>query len=95
MTFFFLQFNIPAWTHHFPFPSNRFFSSCIFAVSFLKGHHGKERKENKDSCDFSTLLTKNVPHIMENIFFSMDYESYQMCLEISIVWKELLKVIPN
>ena len=28
-------------------------------------------------CAFDTLLTRNVPHILEKIFFSLDYKSFQ------------------
>ena len=37
-----------------------------------------------------TLFTRNVPHILEKIFFSLDYESYKKCLEVSNTLKELL-----
>ena len=39
---------------------------------------------------FDILLTKNVPHIVEKIFFSLDYESYKTCLGVSQTWNELL-----
>lgn len=39
---------------------------------------------------FDTLFTRNVPHIIEKIFFSLDYESYKACLEVSNAWNELL-----
>ena len=42
------------------------------------------------SFGFHTLFTKNVPHILEIIFFSMDYESYKTSLEVSTAWKRLL-----
>ena len=41
-------------------------------------------------CNFNTLFSKNVPHILEKIFFSLDYESYKICLEVNSEWKELL-----
>ena len=41
-------------------------------------------------CYFNTLFSKNVPHILENIFFSVDYASYKICLEVNSEWKELL-----
>ena len=43
-----------------------------------------------DSCAFDKLFSRNVPHILEKIFFSLDYESYKNCLEVSDTWKELL-----
>ena len=39
---------------------------------------------------FDTLLSKNVPHILEKIFFSLDYESFKTCHEVSTTWNELL-----
>ena len=30
------------------------------------------------------------PHILENIFFSLDYESYKTCLEVNDAWNKLL-----
>ena len=42
------------------------------------------------SSQFDLLLTKCVPHILETIFFSLDYESYMTCPEVSTIWRELL-----
>ena len=39
---------------------------------------------------FDKLLSKNVPHILENIFLFLDYESYKVCLEVCVVWQKLL-----
>ena len=41
-------------------------------------------------CAFDQLLSKSVPHILENIFFSLDYDSYKKCIEVNNIWKELL-----
>ena len=41
-------------------------------------------------CAFDMFFTRNVPHILEKIFFSLDYESYKTCLEVSNDWIELL-----
>ena len=41
-------------------------------------------------CAFDTLFTKSVPHILEKIFFSLDYESFKICKEVSITWNKLL-----
>ena len=32
-----------------------------------------------ETCAFNILFTKNVPHILEKIFLSLDYESYKNC----------------
>jgi len=41
-------------------------------------------------CEFGTLFSKSVPHILENIFFFLDYKSYLSCLEVNATWRELL-----
>ena len=43
-----------------------------------------------ESSAFDTLFSKNMPHILEAIFFSLDYESYKVCLDVSMVWKSML-----
>ena len=44
-------------------------------------------------CDgaFPALIMKNVPQILEAIFFSLDYESYKTCQRVSAAWNGLLK----
>ena len=37
-----------------------------------------------------TLFNYNLPHLLERIFFSLDYDSYKTCLEVSTTWKKLL-----
>ena len=46
-----------------------------------------------DCRPFDKLFSMSVPHILEKIFFSLDYESYKNCLEVSNNWNELLKSI--
>ena len=43
-----------------------------------------------DTCGFGSLFAKNVPHILEKIFLSLDYESYNTCMKVSRVWNKLL-----
>ena len=43
-----------------------------------------------DLSPFDSLFSKNVPHILEKIFLSLDYESYKKCLQVSKDWKEQL-----
>ena len=41
------------------------------------------------SADFDRLLlSKNVPHIHEGIFFSLDYESFVACRKVSGKWSQ-------
>ena len=42
-------------------------------------------------CDFDILFARYVPNIHEKIFFSLDYESFKSCLEVSKSWNDLLK----
>ena len=37
------------------------------------------------------LFKKYVPHILEKIFFSLDYESYKRCIKVNSTWKNLLQ----
>ena len=43
-----------------------------------------------DPCVFDTLSGKHVPHILDKIFLSLDYESFKTCTEVNSVWKRLL-----
>ena len=43
-----------------------------------------------DHCAFDMLFSKNVPHLLEKIFFFLDYKSYKMCLQVNIVWNDVL-----
>ena len=36
------------------------------------------------------LFDRAVPHILEKIFFCLDYESYKKCLKVNSSWQELL-----
>ena len=40
--------------------------------------------------NFVQLFSPNFPHILEKIFFSLDYESYKNCLEVNSEWKGVL-----
>lgn len=40
--------------------------------------------------EFDRLLTRNVPHILEKIFLSMDYKTFKECQEVSKEWNNLL-----
>ena len=47
-------------------------------------------KQDMGSCAFNMLFTKSVPHVLERIFFSLDYDSFKQCLRVSKVWNQLL-----
>ena len=36
------------------------------------------------------LTAKSVPHILERIFISLDYESFKNCMEVSNTWRNIL-----
>ena len=39
---------------------------------------------------FDKIFTRNVPHILETIFFYLDYESYLKCMGVRNTWKKIL-----
>ena len=41
-------------------------------------------------CYFEMLFTTNVPHILENIFLSVDFDSFNECLRVNSAWNKLL-----
>ena len=41
-------------------------------------------------CAFGTLFTRNVPHILERIFLSLDYYLFNECLKVNKAWNGLL-----
>ena len=43
-----------------------------------------------NACEFDRVFSKKVPHILEDIFFSVDYDSFKKCLEVSKSWNDLL-----
>ena len=43
-----------------------------------------------EHCAFDELFTKSLPHILEKIFLSLDYESFKNCMKVSKAWNELL-----
>ena len=49
-----------------------------------------EKRDGVSASAFEMLFTTNVPHVLEMIFFSLDYESYKKCLKVCIKWRELL-----
>ena len=42
------------------------------------------------SSGFEILFSRNVPHILEKIYFSLDYKSYLACFKVSKTWNQLL-----
>ena len=44
-----------------------------------------------DGCAFDKLLRRNVPHIIEKIFLSLDYKTIKACFEVSNTWSHILK----
>ena len=39
--------------------------------------------------EFDKLFTRNVPHVLERIFFSLDYVSITACRDVCMAWSEL------
>ena len=46
-------------------------------------------------CGFDQLLTKNVPHILEKIFLSLDIESIKNCMRVCQAWNNVLSTYPR
>ena len=43
-----------------------------------------------DPCSFDNLFSKNVLHVLEKIFISLDYRSYKKCLKVNNEWNRVL-----
>ena len=43
------------------------------------------------SASFDTLFAKNVPHVLEKIFFSLDFKSFTTCMKVDTTWRDLLR----
>ena len=48
------------------------------------------KRKLEGPCSFDILFAKNVPHVFERIFLSLDYESFKACLGVSNKWNKLL-----
>ena len=65
--------------------------TLFLSVSFSSSAYPSETgSENMAACEFDRLITKSVPHILEKIFFSLDYISFKNCLEVCVTWNGLL-----
>ena len=42
-----------------------------------------------DTCEFDRLFSRNIPHVLEKIFFSLDLASFKNCRKVSSSWNEL------
>ena len=42
------------------------------------------------SSNFDKFFLRNVPHILEKIFFSLDYMSFKTCMRVNKTWRDLL-----
>ena len=49
-----------------------------------------EARVGVSGCAFDKLFITNVPHVLEMIIFSLDYESYKKCLKVCVIWRDLL-----
>ena len=50
-------------------------------------------EEYEGACAFDVLFTRNLPHILEKIFFLLDYESFKACIEVNSSLSELLQSV--
>ena len=49
-----------------------------------------DARGNEIPCAFDTLMSKNIPDILERIFLSLDYKSFKECMEVNKSWRGLL-----
>ena len=49
-----------------------------------------DAEKTEKFCAFETLFSKNVPHILEKIYFSLDYKSFLACFKVSKTWNQML-----
>ena len=49
-----------------------------------------DKRNTVPACAFDTLFEQDVPHIQEKIFFSLDFESFKMCVKVCSTWHRLL-----
>ena len=49
------------------------------------------RRSSRFLCQFDKLFKKNVPHILEMMFFSLDCKSFGNCLKVNKEWNKLLR----
>ena len=70
--------------------------TAYFSSHFLPQNKriNKTMDAGQSTCAFDKLLGINVPHIVEKIFLSQDYESFKSCLKVSNTWKNLLTSEP-
>ena len=59
-------------------------------MSGEKSEENNAKTEEIFGKDAYALFTESVPHVLEKIFFSLDYESFKTCKEVSISWNKLL-----
>ena len=76
-----------------PYGFGRHYNPIISSsVITLQSHSclGKMATDDKISRlgTFSILFNKNVPHVQEKIFFSLDYDSLKACGEVCKTWHE-------
>ena len=68
----------------FSFPLSVSNLTLLRKVRFLSSNMAMEET------DFESLFNKNVPHILENIFCSLDFQSFKRCREVCHAWNDLI-----
>ena len=49
-----------------------------------------EVKDNSIPCDFASLFSRNIHHVLEHIFLSLDTASLRCCLDVCQAWRTFL-----
>ena len=51
----------------------------------------KMESASPHSLSSSKVLQGNIPHILEIIFLTLDYESFKTCFDVCVQWRKILK----
>ena len=43
------------------------------------------------SCAFDALFARSVPHLLERIFFALDFDSFEACSRVNQTWEDLFR----
>ena len=70
--------------YHFLF---HFITKTVFFPTYTSGI---VKMDAGRTSAFEMLFERNVPHILELIFFSLDYRSFQTCVKVNSCWNKLL-----
>ena len=62
----------------------------VIVVNLTKKTFYQKRPKMSSPCPFGVLLPRNFPHILEEIFLFLDYQSFKTCFEVCKTWRALI-----